>query len=772
MNADRSSRDSDRETAELTGNVHVIYGDQHMVADHALVNLRSKTVDAVGDVVVTTPSATIVGKHIIFEFETNTAVIYEGFVQSGPVFFEGKVVYKLGEKEYLAEEGKYTTCTNCPESWRFSGTKIRAILGGYAYIKNSLFEFGGLPFFWLPYLVVPLKSDRQSGFLTPEFEHSAAGGFGVSESYFWAMTQDQDSTFTFKNYELRGAKALYQYRYAISEHGYAELNSGYLQDAAFARDPRFQTFLPSGSHPDSVQRWFFRYNQYQELPENFVDRVQINAINDLQYPKDFPIETSNSEDAAAEDRVTISHSNENFHWMVDSSYYTNLLQSNPLAGNNDSVHRMPEIRLDETEVPILGSKYTANWSVDYTNFTRNGFGWDTLNAPYASGGSRYLANSGSSSNCNTTAWEQDPACSAAHSSTYSGSTDPLQNRDLLRTGTRLDSQLEVARPLRISNFDIVPSANVRETDYEFQSIQQSTAVREYAQSKITGRTNFSDIYTFPDSKVKVKHVIQPELTYQYIFWFNQTRHPFFGANGLNSPFNASNPVTDGDLNSPYGLQFDYEDRTYFSKIVTLSLANFLIRKSWVKDEPAYSQFLTWRLSQSYDVAQSEGNSPNHPWGDIVSDFSIGYGRYSFQQYTDYYPYQQVYNSRTSIRITNNLDFMQLSYYWNNPVTPGNPVLYDNRTEQVTLTAKKALKYLDLLGRVIYDENAAADGGQPVNSYGIATQFRLPGECWYFYFMIYRPPAGLENIAYTFNFSFDGTRRPSMSEGTLDTFTFQ
>ena len=772
LNADNSNRDTDREVAELDGHVHVIYGDQHLVASHAVVNLRAKTVDAAGDVVITTSTATISGQRIIFDFEGNTGVIYDGFVQSGAVFFEGKIIYRLSEKEFIAEGGRYTTCNNCPESWSFSGTKIRAILGGYAYIKNSIFEFGGVPFLYLPYLIVPLKSDRQSGFLPPDFGRSPVGGLALGESYFWAMSRDQDSTFTFKNYELRGAKALYNYRYALTEHGGGELTSGYLQDAAFAEDPRYKTFANAGTKSNSVQRWFLDYKHYQELPDNFTNRVQITSVNDLQYPKDFPEELTTTYDPALEDRISISQASENIHWMIDSSYYTNLLQSNPLAGNTNAVHRLPEIRLNQTEVPVGKTGIYSKWSLDYTNFTSSGFGFNTLNSPYASGVSRFLANSGTDSNCNSVTWEQNPNCSPIHNPIYNGSTNPLLNRDLIRTGQRLDSNLEFARPVRVSNFDIVPSLSVRETDYQFNNIGANTAYRDYAQGKVTGRTVFSnDTYSVQDSTDKIKHVFQPEISYQQNLWFNQAAHPFFGANNANSPFLVQSNISDSDLNSPYGLQFDYYDRTYASKIATLTFANFLIRKHWVNDQPIYSQFLTWKLSQSFDVSQSEGNYPNQPWSDIDSEFSVNFSRFLFIQSTDYFPYNQFYNSNTRLRLISGNDFIEAGYVLTTNIVPGQPVNISGQTNQVLLTLKKSLQYLDVVARVVYDENAANSGSQYVNSYGVATQFRLPGDCWYFDFMIYRPPAGLENTIVTFNFSFDGSKRPTLPESVLDTKTF-
>jgi LPS-assembly protein len=127
--------------------------------------------------------STIGGDQIWFDYESNTGVISKGFVQSGNVIFEGELINKTGENDYYVVKADYTTCTNCPASWSFQGSQIRAELGGYAFIKNSFLKFGGVPVFWIPYLIVPLKSDRQTGLLTPEFESSQAGGLTVSQPF-------------------------------------------------------------------------------------------------------------------------------------------------------------------------------------------------------------------------------------------------------------------------------------------------------------------------------------------------------------------------------------------------------------------------------------------------------------------------------------------------------------------------------------------------------------------------------------------------------------
>lgn len=184
IEADSLTRDEDKGLVELDGHVQIVRETQHISADRARIYLQSKHIELYGRVRMISPQSTVGGDMVSLDYETNTGMIYNGFVQSGSVIFEGKTLQKIGDDEYFVSDADYTTCTNCPASWSFSGQRIRAELGGYAFIKSSILKFGGVPVLWLPYLIVPLKSDRQSGLLTPEFEQSSVGGFAYSQSFF------------------------------------------------------------------------------------------------------------------------------------------------------------------------------------------------------------------------------------------------------------------------------------------------------------------------------------------------------------------------------------------------------------------------------------------------------------------------------------------------------------------------------------------------------------------------------------------------------------
>lgn len=758
-------RDSENETVEIEGNVQIIYQDQHLSCQRARINLRAKTVDAIGDVLVVTPEATIGGERVILDYSNSTGMIFQGYVQSGTVFFEGSLIHKTSETDYLSEDAKYTTCTTCPEAWSFSGKNIRAELGGYAYIKNTLLRFAGIPVFWLPYLIVPLKSDRQTGLLTPELESSGSGGVAISQSVFWAMSRSQDATFTLKNYELRGLKGLTNYRYVLTDKSSGELDAGFLQDRVFANDKRLNNFRNADSKGDLVNRWFLRYNHYYDMPEGFVVRAQLNNASDLQYPQDFPLETLNHGDAAMENRVSVTKNTDGTHYSADASYYKNMLQSDPLAGNNDSVHRLPELRYSKVQSKIGTSDFLYSLDLNYVNFARSNFAYDDL---VTSAKGRHIK-AGPGAACADIDWEKNPACSPVRDGTYN------PNDDLIRTGQRLDFRPTLYRPIRFENLDLLPQVSYRETQYTFPVGETKHNARRYVRAEISAKTTFSKIFGDKTELQgdRYKHEVQPELRFTTIPWIDHLSHPFFGSSAsTETQFSNQENISDLDLNGPYGLQFDYNDRVYDRKLVTFALVNKLTRKTWVAGTPQYLQFLTWRLAQSHDLYQAENSANPEPWSDILSDLRLYLNRLEIYQRANYYPYQRVTNTSTRVRVYNReLDFFEVAHILAySGITPGSKVNRDLRTEDISYSAKKGFKWFDFVGKLTYDQNPA-EGKNYLKSWGYGAQVKLPGDCMFFNVTHYRITGGDTNFKLSFNFIWDGKDSPRLSEQMLDSFGF-
>ncbi len=761
IHADSMDRDSQNETVDLEGKVQVIYQDQHLSCRKAHINLRAKTIDAIGDVLVTTSKANLAGQRVILDYETNTGLIIDGYVQSGNVLFEGSQIRKLSEVDYVADDARYTTCTTCPEAWSFSGTKIRAEIGGYAYIKNSVMRFASIPVFWMPYLAVPLKTDRQSGLLTPTIGQRGLGGLTYSQSYFWAISRSSDATFNLTNYEFRGPKTLVNYRYVLTESSSGELDFGFLNDNVFKDEPRLNRFRSVQN--EKFNRWFIKYQHYYDMPDGFVQRAQINTASDLQYPNDFPLETRNNGDPAMESRFSVTKNTASQHWSVDASIYQNLLQSDPLAGNENAVQRLPEIRFSQATTRLGNSDFLASLDVTYQNFARSGFAWDDLQRV---DGGLIVANAGSSSKCGTVEWEKDPNCHPVHDGVYNSGTD------LIRTGQRLNIQPTLSYPIRLQNLELVPAVSYNETQYFFPVSgpgEDNLNIRRYVRASFGARTTLSRIYGDFSSlqSQRIKHEIQPEIQATAVPWLHHPKHEFFGLdNSEDIPFNSDASVSDGDLNGANRLQYDYSDRLSDRKLVVLALTNKLTRKDWEAGAPSYQQFLIWRLAQTFDLYQSEKN-PDAQTPNLSSDIGISIRNLQIVHQATYYYFQEVSNQTFRVRLTNaKNDFFQVEQALTYTIT-ANQKQTGPRTENYLVSAKKGFSWLDLIGKVGYSTEPA----DYLTSWGYGAQLRLPGDCLYLGLTHSKVINKKPEYEVSVNFAWDGNARPPIDESVLQTFGF-
>lgn len=769
FDAQEFERDNETDTIDLKGHVQVISEDRHIQADRAHVNLKANQIELEGHVKITSLKSTLGGDRIILDYESGTGVIYNGYVQSGQVMFEGSVIQKTGPEEFFVVDADYTACTNCPASWSFGGSSIRAELGGYAYIKNPIFKIGPVPILPLPYLVVPLKSDRQSGLLAPGFEQSQVGGVAVSLPYFYVISRSSDATLTLKNYELRGFKGLINYRYVLDQSSSGELDAGAIKDRVFQNEDRLNKWRPADGQGDPVNRWFIKYKHYQELPDGWVHRAVVNNASDLQYPRDFTNETLNHGDASMETRLSMTKNTFNSHFDVDASYYTNLLQGDPLAGNDEAVHRLPEIHYVELQKPIGKSGFFYTYDLDYTNFARSGPGYDDLDS-YTYNGSNVRVIKSTCSGAHgdpATGYGTDPQCKRIYDGRYD------EGIDLIRTGQRFDFQPTLLYPVPLGGVaDLLTKISYRETHYNFTVGDETNNVRRYVRGEVGGRMRFSRVYgDLSDPKsTRYKHEIRPELTYTALPWIDHKSHPFFGFTAqTEAPTFSSQSVSDEDLFGSSGLQFDSRDRLYDRNLLTYSLVNTITRKKWVNESPSYEQIALIKLSQSYDRWKDTQNQ--YPYSDISLQTDLRFDHLQTYNEFNYFPYQRVTNTAMQIRVNDDAGkFAQLKVSEAFTIVPNQAADISKRTQDYTLATGFISRYLNLMGQFTYDANTD-DTSKKIKSWGYIAQFKPAGDCWVINFIHGRATEGDTNFRLDFGFTFDGVPKPPLPPEELRQFEF-
>ena len=773
INAEKMFRDTEKKTMELSGGVQIIYDKQFLSCDRAIVNELSETIEASGNLVISSPQAYVEGDSAILSYKTNTGVIQNGFVKSGQVLFEGRVVHKTGPNTYDADQAKYTACTTCPTAWTFSGSRIRAEIGGYAYIKNSVLEVANVPVLWLPYLIVPLKSERQTGLLIPSFDYSDSGGAAIAFNFFWAINRSQDATITAKNYSKRGIKGLVDYRYVLTEGSEGELNAGYIHDRVVDGADEFQ---PVGNH---ANRWFMNYIHTYNLPNGVDQKVHLNFASDLRYPRDFPEELPGRGDPALENRISLTKNTEDTHASLDADYYINQLKSNPIDNNHDAVHRWPELKWSLAEHPLGDEGVLARTlfgiNFDYVNFARDDYAFDDVE--YVNG-----------------VKTPDPT----RSNSLSGNVFNT-DRDVVRAGQRFTIQPEISYPIHLFKvIDILPAANFKHTQYALNVAAPSTSsfevspYRQYAQTSLGMRTRFSKVYgergaetaaprpsvtNWVDAESRTadakqtdlaapqrppnlyRHEIEPEIIFTGVPYYYQTeRSPFLGTATQVPAFLGAQPISNSDfLTSDKGIQFDYEDRVFNRNTLGFAVSNRLVRKDWSDGTPQYKQIAYVRLGQSYDFDEArKTGQPTFPWSEISALIDIRMNHFDTNTTVLHFPYHNKTNTSSRMRVIDDHGrFLQLSVDQTYLITQKVEEAYNGRTEDVGLAAGLDSRYLTFSGSIDFQPVSWLPGVYQRRSWSTLLNIKPPGNCWGIRAGFRQDIGGEVTYKFDFDYNFGG-----------------
>lgn len=765
LQADSLIRDHEREIVELEGNVQIVRGDQHIKCERALIFLRSKKLELYGNVEVTSSQQTLIGEEILLDYETSTGLIKSGYVKSGNVLFEGDLLQKTGDDEFLVADATYTSCTNCPSTWSFSGQNIRAELGGYAYIKNTVMRVGGVPVLWLPYLIVPLKSDRQSGLLTPTLGNTLEGGFEFAQPYFWAINRSSDMTITLKNFEKRRLMGLINYRYVLSEKSLGELDLHWIRDRVFTRAERLTRFRSNPEREADFNRWYLHYQHQMELNNGWNQKMTLHNVSDLQYLRDFEKETQERSlgDPALENRVNFTKNTHDIHASIDTSYYVNLLRADPLANNDDAVHRLPEITFAQTPRQISDSPLYYNWNLQYTNFARSSSAYDDLTS---NGSIRFPENS-----------SNDPLCENLPPShcqyVFDGEYNP--DTDLIRTGQRVDFRPELQANFKVAQvLDLTPRLAYRETRYFFPVGEDKDVSRRYVKTELGSKMTFSRIYGDGNiESVRYKHLIEPEVTYSNIPWLDLENHPFFARQSTVTPsLGSATPVSDGDLVGDLGVQFDENDRILDRNLITFALSNRLVQRLWGGQSPAYRQVVNFRLSQSYNLTEEGRQGGLSPWSDLAGLLTVRFDNFETNTNFNYFPKQNVTNVKTRTALINDKgQFFEVGLERTYTIVQGERrVDRKQRVEDVSFGLGFSSRPINFVGQFVYDTNwKNSESKSKIKSWGYVAQLKPPGECWQINFTHGQKIGGDTRVDVGFEFYFDGVPKPAPPRSTLDQF---
>ncbi len=317
-----------------TGQVVVESGDTQMFADRLDMKTDTGEGIALGNVRFVTPEDDVRASQLEFNLSRDQGILYEAQGTVGGVYqISGQRVERRGPKRFNVRRGRITTCRQSRPDWEFRTSKAR--MGGSRYItlNHPSFWIKGVPVFYLPYLVLPVKEERTTGLLPPNLGYSDNDGAVIRSSFFWAMTDWMDSTLGLEYLSERGWKPDAEFRYSLDPLSRGRLEAAYIDDRK------------SGD-----ELWRVLIQQQQEFGWNLRGLTQIDLRSERDLVRRF------SRDILRESQVrTVSFGTltKRFPNSVLSVLGTSS-DGIPEGGSTQQFRRLPTLSFEQFLTPLFG----------------------------------------------------------------------------------------------------------------------------------------------------------------------------------------------------------------------------------------------------------------------------------------------------------------------------------------------------------------------------------------------------------------------------------
>lgn len=350
IQADSLTYEKADETYRARGNVHLEWDGANLTSDSALFRQAENTAEAEGGVVLTKDDDILRADRLKLNVETEKGEITNGyiFMKKGNFHLRGQKMEKLGDEDYRVEKGSFTLCDGDVPSWKFSSNSLDVTLGEYATGRNVLFYIRDVPVFYLPYLIFPVKRERQSGFLFPKVGSSTEKGLNLIIPYYWAISPSQDLTVTLDIQSKRGVGTEANYRY-IRKSGSEGSFRGYL---IYDTDlDKFRGDLSERHQEDFSPTLFFKSD--------------INYVSDRNFYRDYAEPFEDYSRKSVDSNVFLTK-----HW---SSFLLTpeLRFSQDLEASNDkTLQKLPIITFSGIKQRIAATPFYFGLGSNFTNFYR------------------------------------------------------------------------------------------------------------------------------------------------------------------------------------------------------------------------------------------------------------------------------------------------------------------------------------------------------------------------------------------------------------------
>jgi LPS-assembly protein len=333
------------------GDVDLQEGTRRLTADEVIYSIETADVTATGNVTFQDGEDVIRCERLNVNLETKTGTIEKGtiYIKQNNFTIIGEQIDKVGDKQYKVKGGQFTTCDMPQPDWKFSARDVDMTVGGYAKTQGTRFYILDKTVLYFPYGLFPVMTQRQSGFLMPEFGLSSRDGIKIKDAYYWAIDKDKDATIGLGYIEKRGLKPELEFRYALKEG----LKGAW--DFAIIDDKEYEHW-----------RYQLKGKHEQTFFKDLRLKTNIDYVSDYRYLVDFGDNVQEQSENIVKSSAYVEKPFNNSLLTVEGAYFRNLV-----AKENDTTFKhYPHATFFTNYFPVFHKMLYADISADLINFYR------------------------------------------------------------------------------------------------------------------------------------------------------------------------------------------------------------------------------------------------------------------------------------------------------------------------------------------------------------------------------------------------------------------
>ncbi|MBT7610476.1 MAG: LPS-assembly protein LptD [Bacteriovoracaceae bacterium] len=371
--SDKAFRKSKENKFEAVGNVIITQLDNAIYGEKATMSFSTGDTKVIGNVRYVSPSMTMYGTQLDYNINTNYINIKNARVLAGNYVVLGKEITRSENNIITAVDAEYTTCRDCPESWSIFGKRVKITAGEYIRIWHAFIKVKGVVIMYFPYIILPIKKNRETGLLFPSLSFQSERGMTFYLPWFWAMSPSKDMTISPSTFGKRGFGSVYQYRQVLGDSKWFELNSLLSNDTVYEEN--------KASYDDSESATFRHISEWEhhfEFGSSFNHHFSFTNASDLDMTRDFDFFTYDHLYGSEFGGGGYINTNSSlFDLSIESYFVRNQLTPFAKEFDHSYVQILPKVSLEMAPIELIHSdipglrRLTLGTHVDYTIFRQN-----------------------------------------------------------------------------------------------------------------------------------------------------------------------------------------------------------------------------------------------------------------------------------------------------------------------------------------------------------------------------------------------------------------